>query len=370
AQQHLGDAGNLGTRIGRALGVLAGDEQVDVAADLAGGGDGVERGRLDRRVVVLGQQQDRHQITFASLRSLSTSSLTLFTFTPDLRLAGSTTFSVFTRGATSTPSASGFSCSIGFFLAFMMLGSEAQRGSFNRRSVVIRAGVFSLTTTSPASTSRVTVKPPSSIGSLEAKVACGQPSRPASIWPVWLQSSSIACLPRMTSPGCSLAMTAFSSLATASGCSSTSVSTWMPRSAPMARAVRMVSWLDWAPQETATISVALPASFSRMASSTAISQNGFMAILTLAVSTPVPSALTRTLTLASMTRLTATSTFMAGLDLLSSRGFCRKRTKAPRAPGISRSPPFAVAQYGDDTPGSTAPAPALQDAAPSSGAAT
>jgi len=64
----------------------------------------------------------------------------------------------------------------------------------------------------------------------------------------------------------------------------------------------MVSWLDCAPQETATISVALPASFSRMASSTAISQNGFMAILTLAVSTPVPSALTRTLTLASMTR--------------------------------------------------------------------
>ena len=32
----------------------------------------------------------------------------------------------------------------------------------------------------------------------------------------------------------------------------------------------------------------------------------------LAVSTPVPSPLTRTLTLASMTRLTATRTFMAG----------------------------------------------------------
>src|SRR5262249_29952064 len=118
-----------GTRLGGRLGVLARDQQMHLAADLAGGSDGVERGRLDRRVVVLGQQQDRHQITFASLRSLSTSSLTLFTFTPDLRLAGSTTFRVLTRGATSTPSASGLSCSIGFFLAFMMLGREASRGS-------------------------------------------------------------------------------------------------------------------------------------------------------------------------------------------------------------------------------------------------
>ena len=125
AQQHLGDAGNLGTRLGRRLGVLSGHQQMNLTADLAGGGDGVERGRLDRRVVVLGQQQDRHQITFASLRSLSTSSLTLFTFTPDLRLAGSTTFRVLTRGATSTPSASGVSASIGFFFAFMMFGSEA-----------------------------------------------------------------------------------------------------------------------------------------------------------------------------------------------------------------------------------------------------
>ena len=40
-----------------------------------------------------------------------------------------------------------------------------------------------------------------SISTFEAKVACGQPSSAASIWPVWLQSSSIACLPRMTSSG-------------------------------------------------------------------------------------------------------------------------------------------------------------------------
>ena len=61
-----------------------------------------------------------------------------------------------------------------------------------------------------------------------------------------------------------------------------------------------------------TISVATPASFRRTASSTAISSKGFIDILTLAVSTPLPSALTRTLTLKSTTRLMATRTFMGG----------------------------------------------------------
>ena len=45
------------------------------------------------------------------------------------------------------------------------------------------------------------------------------------------------------------------------------------------------------------ISVATPFSFRRTASSTAISSNGFIDILTLAVSTPLPSGLTRILTL-------------------------------------------------------------------------
>ena len=47
------------------------------------------------------------------------------TFAPPLRLGGSCTFSVTSRGVTSTPSASGFKVSSGFFFAFMMLGSEA-----------------------------------------------------------------------------------------------------------------------------------------------------------------------------------------------------------------------------------------------------
>ena len=65
----------------------------------------------------------------------------------------------------------------------------------------------------------------------------------------------------------------------------------------MASAVRIVSCACCGPIETATISVALPASLSRIASSTAISSNGFIDILTLASSTPEPSALTRILTL-------------------------------------------------------------------------
>ena len=49
--------------------------------------------------------------------------------------------------------------------------------------------------------------------------------------------------------------------------------------------------------DTTTISVAAPFSLRRTASSTAISSKGFMLILTPCVSTPEPSAFTRTFTL-------------------------------------------------------------------------
>ena len=63
-------------------------------------------------------------------------------------------------------------------------------------------------------------------------------------------------------------------------------------------------------KEKGTISETVPFSFKRTASSTAISQNGLIDILTLVRSTPVLSGLTRTLTLASTTRFTATRAFM------------------------------------------------------------
>ena len=63
------------------------------------------------------------QITFASLRSFSTSSWTLPTCLPAPRFPGSLTFRVFSRGFMSTPMDSGDTVSRVFFLAFMMLGS-------------------------------------------------------------------------------------------------------------------------------------------------------------------------------------------------------------------------------------------------------
>ena len=67
---------------------------------------------------------------------------------------------------------------------------------------------------------------------------CGQPSSAASIWPVALLSSSIACLPRMISCGCSSSAILARILATASGSTSSSVWTRIARSAPIASAVR------------------------------------------------------------------------------------------------------------------------------------
>jgi hypothetical protein len=65
----------------------------------------------------------------------------------------------------------------------------------------------------------------------------------------------------------------------------------------MASPVRMVSATCGGPIDTQTTSVAWPFSLRRSASSTAISSKGFMDILTFASSTPLPSPLTRILTL-------------------------------------------------------------------------
>src|SRR5260221_2568557 len=103
--------------------VRAGNKDHDVAADLRCRGDGIERRRFDRLVVVLGDDQHAHAITFASLRSFATSVLASGTLVPAFLLVGSSTFTVARRGATSTPSTSGFRVSSGFFFAFMILGS-------------------------------------------------------------------------------------------------------------------------------------------------------------------------------------------------------------------------------------------------------
>src|SRR5580700_7083004 len=125
----------------------------------------------------------------------------------------------------------------------------------------------------------------------------------------------------MIRPGCSASAMPLRIFATAKGSTAApSVFTRMPRSAPMASAVRMVSAACCGPIETQTISVALPASLSRIASSTAISSNGFIDILTLPSSTPEPSALTRIFTSLSTARFTGTRIFMALNDLAGDGG--------------------------------------------------
>lgn len=81
------------------------------------------------------------------------------------------------------------------FLAFIMLGIDAILGVFSRRSQVIMPGGLNFMVWRPVSTSLVTFTSPFTISILEAKVAWGQSSSPARIWPVWLQSSSTATLP-------------------------------------------------------------------------------------------------------------------------------------------------------------------------------
>src|SRR5256885_4286738 len=114
-REDLSDARDRGARLGCRAAVRAGDEDDDIAADafcyLGRGGDGIERRRLDRLVVVLGDDEHAHAITLASLRSFATRVLASGTLAPALRLEGSSTFRVLSRGAMSTPSASGLSTS-------------------------------------------------------------------------------------------------------------------------------------------------------------------------------------------------------------------------------------------------------------------
>ena len=57
--------------------------------------------------------------------NFATNSSTLATIPPPTRLGGSATLRVSNRGVMSTPRSAGLSVSMTFFLAFIMLGSEA-----------------------------------------------------------------------------------------------------------------------------------------------------------------------------------------------------------------------------------------------------
>ena len=101
-EQHLRCALELGGSFGDALAVGAGHQHVHVLAQGLGGAHGLGDDAAQRLVVVVGEEQDRHDSAPTSL-SLATSSAALATLTPALRPGGSTVFSTLRRGAMSTP---------------------------------------------------------------------------------------------------------------------------------------------------------------------------------------------------------------------------------------------------------------------------
>ncbi len=82
-QQNAPDTGDLRGGLGDSAAILAGDDYVDViGGNLFGGGKRVQRRGFERAVVVFGDDESGHQITRASVLSLSTSSATEPTFRP------------------------------------------------------------------------------------------------------------------------------------------------------------------------------------------------------------------------------------------------------------------------------------------------
>ena len=109
---------------GSGLYVRSGDQDMNIAAKTCDRGKRLGGCRCKFRARKLGKKKCRHQRTPASFLSLSTSSATLPTLTPAFRVGGSDVFKTLSRGLMSTPKSSGFFTSSGFFLAFMIFGSD------------------------------------------------------------------------------------------------------------------------------------------------------------------------------------------------------------------------------------------------------
>ena len=129
---HDVDGNAVGRQILRCLpGARADDDARDVRASvlrhLLRRRQRGERRLLEMSIRLLSHHQDRRhdQITFASECSFCTSVWTSGTFTPAARCGGDSTLTTLTFGTTSTPSCCGVISAMGFFFAFMMLGSDA-----------------------------------------------------------------------------------------------------------------------------------------------------------------------------------------------------------------------------------------------------
>ena len=122
-QVHDAHAGDRGGGIGHRATGVAGDQQMHLA-HRSRGGDRRQRRLVQRDIVMLDPDQRLHAAT-PRARSATTSASTSPTRMPACRAGGSDTFSVRSRGDTSTPKSAGDLTTSGFFFAFMMLGSEA-----------------------------------------------------------------------------------------------------------------------------------------------------------------------------------------------------------------------------------------------------
>src|SRR6185312_1991433 len=262
-REHLaGVLGGLGRRGGQVGADQHGHQLAPLLlGQLAPGGQRRQRRRAQPLVIGFAEDDDgAHQITFASLWSLATSSSTDATLTPALRPAGASNVLTVMAGLASTPSSARATSLISFFLAAMIplrdayrwvsshsasaAASPSLRTAFlpmMRRSTVTTAGSRTRFSSTPASTSRVTTALLPSVDNLmlARNVACGQPSRPARICPTWFESPSTVCLPSTTRSGFSLATTAASTRAVASASSApSSPPISKARSAPMAKTPR------------------------------------------------------------------------------------------------------------------------------------
>ena len=101
-QQDLAHAGDPRGGIGGGLRALADDQDVDVARQLQGGGDGLVGGVANGVAVAIGDNENGHYRT-PEVLSLETSSAASATLIPAERVGGAVTFFTVRRGAVSTP---------------------------------------------------------------------------------------------------------------------------------------------------------------------------------------------------------------------------------------------------------------------------
>ena len=101
-QQDLAHAGDLRGGLGGGLRALADDQDVHIARQFPGGGDGLVGGVADGVAVAIGDNETGHYRTPAVL-SFVTSSAESATLIPAERVGGAVTFFTVRRGAMSTP---------------------------------------------------------------------------------------------------------------------------------------------------------------------------------------------------------------------------------------------------------------------------